>query len=97
MFIILFSFGIRNSYSDGQAFAKNTILANILATGIHKNKNPTTIYQILIGIFFLSFEFSLDNSIFGNTEYPLDKASYLHEAIQYAKIKINNDIIQNIQ
>ena len=69
----------------------------MLATGIHKNKNPTIIYQILIGIFFLSSGFSLDNSIFGNTEYPLDRASYLHEVIQYDKMKINNDIIQNIQ
>lgn len=99
MFTILFSFGIRNSYSDeaGYAFAKNIILANILANGIHKNKNPTIIYQILIGIFFLSFGSSLASFIFGNTEYLLGKALYLHEVIQYAKIKNNNDIIQNIQ
>lgn len=69
----------------------------MLAIGIHKNKNPTTIYQILIGIFFLTFGFSLANSILGKIEWPLDKASYLHEVIQYDRIKINNDIIQNIQ
>ena len=97
MFIILFSFGIRNSYPDGQTHAKNKILAKTLATGIHKNKNPTTIYQILIGIFFLSFGSSLDNSIFGNAEYPLARALYLHEIIQYARISNRRDTIQNAQ
>lgn len=69
----------------------------MLATGIHKNKNPTTIYQILIGIFFLCFGFSLASSIFGKAEYPLARALYLHEAIQYARINNRMDIIQNIQ
>ena len=69
----------------------------MLATGIHKNKNPTIIYQILIGIFFLSFGSSLASFISGNTQYPLSKALYLHEAIQYARINNRRDIIQNTQ
>lgn len=81
----------------GLAFAKNIALANILAIGIHNRINATITYQSLTGIFFLSFGFSLDNSIFGNTQCPLDKALYLQEARQYAKTKINNDISQNIQ